>query len=85
MEFTIEQLSDFAFQVANRTAEAYGHLSKTITRAQVVDTYGRTMFEQSKYFVKWQQKGGKTSPWICKREDFEKFLLQKNAKLKPIK
>jgi len=78
-------MCDFADMVVKKNLEELGLLKKIYTRAEVEKIYGRAMFEKSKMYVKWQKKGGgKTSPVICQRTDFEEFLRKFNAELKPM-
>jgi len=81
----IDELHLIARLASTRTLEAYGAIPITISRKAVVEKYGRGIFETSKKYVKWNQKGhGKNARWTCEREDFEHYILKFDLELKEL-
>jgi len=68
-------LQQAAYEGARKLAEELDIIKTTISRNEVIKLYGRTVYEHSISFVKWQKKGtGTNSPAMCNREEFMAYL-----------
>lgn len=89
MEIDIKELRQIIDETAQKavseTLRSLG-LEKLIYRqAEIIRTYGITIYRKSLMYVQWQKKGeSRSSPMICDKAEFDNYLRKFNIELKPV-
>lgn len=78
---TQAEIAKIVQQTTIETLKMVGLLKTIYKRSEVERLYGRSAFEKSKFYVKWQKKG---KSLICQRSEFENYLSKFDIELKKL-